>query len=520
MTSQVEVLADDPHDRELVANSHPPGWVNPAPSGRYNLVVIGGGTAGLVSAGGAGLLGAKVALIERGLTGGDCLVTGCVPSKAVIRSARAAFDVADARRFGVRVPDGVSVDFAAAFDRMRRARAAISRHDAAARFRDEFGVDVYFGDARFVGPDEVEVNGARLRFRRAIIATGSRPAIPDVPGLREHGLTSETAFNLTDRPDRLLVIGGGPIGCELAQAFARLGSEVTLVQQGVRLLPRDDREAADLLLRVLRRDGIDVRLGTTVRAVNAADADPAPGGSLPETSFRIVELDESGRRTTLRHSRRDAILVATGRAPNVEGVGLDAAGVRFGPEGVEVDDYLRTSNPRVYAAGDICLPFKFTHTADATARLAIQNALFHFRRRVSGLVVPWVTYTDPEVAQVGLHEDEARQKETAIDTYRVPLADVDRAITDGETDGFLKIHVKQGGDKILGATIVARHAGEMLSQITTAMVGGVGLKQMADVIHPYPTQAEAIKRAADECFQRTLSPTLKGVLRRWLAWRR
>ena len=508
--AHAKVLADDPADRRTAANTHPPTWVNPSPAGRYNLVVVGGGTAGLVSAAGAGLLGAKVALVERGFTGGDCLVTGCVPSKAVIRAARAAADVRDAGRFGVQIPRPVVVDFAAAMTRMRQARAAISAHDAAARFRDEWGVDVYYGDARFVGPDAVEVDGARLEFRKAVIATGSRPAVPDVPGLAEVGcLTNETVFNLTDRPPRLAVVGGGPIGCELAQAFARLGSRVTVVQKAGQFLPREDREAADLLADVFAREGIDVHLAATVERVEAA-----AGG--------VKVLHVKGERGAVR-VEAEAVLVATGRKPNVEGLGLEAAGVRVGPGGVVVDDFLRTSNRRVYAAGDVCLPWRFTHMADASARVAVQNALLPlpgpFRKRVSRLVVPWCTYTDPEVAHVGLYEREAREKGVETETVRVSLADVDRAVTDGETDGFLKVLLLRGSDRILGATLVARHAGEVISEITTAMVAGVGLKRLAEVIHPYPTQAEVIRMAADAYFRRSLGSRTRGLVRGWLRWR-
>ena len=498
-------LPDDPHDRELRQNAHPPDWKNPVPQSRYDLVVIGGGTAGLVSAGGAALLGAKVALVERGLMGGDCLVTGCVPSKAVLRAARAAADARGAQRFGVRCGP-VEVDFGAAMQRMRRARARISRHDAVQRFRDEYGVDVFLGDARFKARDAVDVDGTGLNFARAVIATGARATVPSIPGLADSGFrTNETIFNLTERPRRLAVIGGGPLGCEMAQAFARLGSEVTVFDRGRQFLHREDPDAAELLHRVFVRDGITVRLNTSVERIEARDG------------------------TKLLHVRRDAeasvveadeILVGVGRTPNVEGLDLGAAGVAHDEHGVKTDDFLRTSNRRVFACGDVCLRHKFTHMADASARLVVQNALLFPMKRLSRLVVPWVTYTDPEVAHVGLYEREADDQGVAVQTYRVQLDDVDRAVTDGETEGFLKLHVKKGTDRIVGATIVATHAGEMISEVTTAIVNRIGLKRVVDVIHPYPTQAEAVRKAADEHQRSRFTPRLKRLLSLWLALRR
>ena len=507
MLAHDPLLPDDPHDRQVVARTHPPDWRNPPVRDRYDLVVIGGGTAGLVSAGVAGLLGARVALVERGLAGGDCLVTGCVPSKAVLRSGRAARDVAAASDFGVRVPADVEVDFAAAFDRMRRARAEISRHDAVRSFSEKYGVDVFLGDARFSRPDAVEVDGARLQFGRAVIATGSTPAVPDVPGLREAGyLTNETIFNLTARPARVAVIGGGPIGCELGQAFQRLGSAVTLIERGERLLDHEDTAAADLLATVLLREGVDLLLEATVGRVDVVGGGAKILHCRTPAGGRAVEAD--------------AIFIATGRQVITEGLNLEAAGVAYTDRGVTVDDFLRTSNPRVFAAGDVCLRERFTHAADASARLAVQNALVMRLKRWSGQVVPRVTYTDPEVAQVGLTEAEAARTGVAVRAHVVPMADVDRAVTDGEADGFAKVLTHGRGDRIAGATIVSRHAGETISQITTAMVAGAGLKTLSSVIHPYPTQAEALRKAADAYTADTVGPVTRWALRHWMNWRR
>jgi pyruvate/2-oxoglutarate dehydrogenase complex dihydrolipoamide dehydrogenase (E3) component len=496
----------DVHNRTLVSNVRPEDWTNPEPAGRYNLVVIGAGTAGLVTAAGAAGLGARVALVERGLMGGDCLNVGCVPSKGLIRAGRAVADVRGAGEFGVRVPSGASTDFGAVMDRMRRLRAKISRVDSAARFRG-LGVDVFFGAARFSGPDTVDVAGVTLRFKKAVIATGARAAEPPIPGLAEAGyLTNETVFSLTELPRRLAVIGGGPIGCELAQAFARFGAQVSLLQGGGQILPREDPDVAEHVARALSLDGVDLRLGTRVERIERAGEE------------RVIHVTSGGAAARLA---ADAILVGVGRAPNVEGLGLEDVGVAHDTRaGVTVDDRLRTTNPRIYAAGDVCSAHKFTHNSDAQARIVIQNALFLGRARTSALTLPWCTYTDPEVAHVGLSEREAAARGIAVRTFVQELADVDRAVLDGEAEGFVKVHVRAGTDRILGATIVARHAGEMLPELTLAIVTGTGLGRIARVIHAYPTQAEAIRKLGDAYNRTRLTPRVKRLFARWLAWTR
>ncbi len=507
---RLEVSPDDEHNRTLLANVHPPDWVNPEPAARYNLVVIGAGTAGLVTAAGAVSLGAKVAIVERNLFGGDCLNVGCVPSKAVIRASRSVAEFEFARSLGASFDSRSTPDFSAVMERMRRIRARISRHDSAARFQD-LGVDVFIGSGRFTGRDTVAVEGKELRFSRAVIATGARAVAPPIEGLAAAGfLTNETVFNLTELPARLLVLGGGPIGCELSQAFQRLGSRVTIAEMSEHFLPREDPEAAKILADSLRRDGVDVRLHT--KAVHVAVNGGVNGNE------KQVHLEANGRTDVVPV---DAILVGVGRAPNVQGLGLKAAGVHYDArKGVQVEETLRTSNSRIYAAGDVCLPYKFTHTADATARIVIQNSLFLGRKKWSALTIPWCTYTDPEIAHVGIYEREAGARGIQVDTYHVPMSEVDRAIADGEEEGFVKVHVRKGTDKILGATIVARHAGEMISEITLAMVNGVGLGSIANVIHPYPTQAEAIRKAGDAYNRTRLTPRVQALLGRWLGWSR
>jgi pyruvate/2-oxoglutarate dehydrogenase complex dihydrolipoamide dehydrogenase (E3) component len=493
------VPPDDAHNRALVAAVHPPDWANPEPAPRYHLVVVGAGTAGLVSAAGAAGLGARVALVERHLLGGDCLNVGCVPSKALLRAARAAAEARRAGDFGVRV-GGVEVDFAAVMERMRRLRAGIAPHDSAQRFRG-LGVDVFLGDGRFTGPDTLQVNGKALRFRRAIIATGARAAVPPVPGLAEAGfLTNETVFGLTELPRRLAVIGGGPIGVELAQAFARFGGVVHLIGRDTRLLPRDDPQASALVARALERDGVHLRLGHSPTRVEHDGADK-----------RLV-LDDGSE------VRADVILVAAGRAANVEGLGLEAAGVKYG-KSVEVDDKLRTSNRRIYAAGDVCSRYQFTHAADALARVAIQNALFPGRgRRAGALVIPWCTYCEPEVAHVGLTEKAAAEQGVAIDTFTQPLRRVDRAVLDGDDEGFVTVHVRQGTDRVVGATIVSAHAGETIGEVALLMNQRLGLRALADTIHPYPTEAEALRQIGDAYNRTRLTPFVKRLLRWWFWW--
>ena len=503
----------DEHDRKLVANVHPADWVNPTPSGRYNLVVVGAGTAGLVTANGAAGLGAKVALIERHRMGGDCLNYGCVPSKALLRAAHAAADVRDAGELGVRVPAGATVDFTAVMERMRKLRARISHVDSAPRYKG-LGIDVYLGDAVFTGPDTVEVGGRTLRFARACVATGARAFVPDVPGLAGASyLTNETVFDLTELPRRVVCVGAGPIGCELAQAFARFGAEVHVLERSEYVMRREDPDAAAAVQRRLVRDGVRVHTRTKVVRVGGAAA-----------GEKTVTISEDGRESTIAC---DAILMATGRAPNVEGLGLDAAGVRWSAkDGVEVDDHLRTANPRVYAAGDVASRFKFTHAADFLARTVIENALFKTgllavagRKKASALTIPWCTYTDPEVAHVGAHGHELDAQGIAHRTFTQPFSEVDRAILDGEEDGFVKVHVEAKSDRILGATVVARHAGDMIGELTLAMVNGIGLGSLARVIHPYPTQAEAIRKTGDLYNRTRLTPRAKAFTT-WLMSRR
>jgi pyruvate/2-oxoglutarate dehydrogenase complex dihydrolipoamide dehydrogenase (E3) component len=490
--------------RELVQHARPPDWRNPSPAEKYHLAVVGAGPGGIAGARAAAALGAKVALIERDLIGGDRLNVGCVPSKAIIRTARLYADMRDAVDLGGVRPSDTDVVFSMVMERMRRIQGRLSQADSASRL-SEAGIDVYFGEARFSGAERLTVAGEVLRFGKALIATGARASTPSIPGLAEAGyLTNESVFNLTECPRRLLVIGGGPLGCELAQAFCRFGARVIIAQDDPMFLPKEERDAAQILSEALARDGVEIHLNTKVVAVRK------------EATQKLVDLECDGDRFSIAV---DEILAGIGRTPNVENMNLEVAGVRYDTEaGVYVDDYLRTSNRRIYAAGDVCLEYKFTHAAVASARIAVKNALFLGRRRLSALTIPWCTYTDPEIAHVGMYVREAREKLIPVSTFTILMHDVDRAVTDGEDEGFVKLHVRQGSDQILGATVVARHAGEMINGLSLAISSGIGLRTVARVIHTYPTQAEAIKMAADAYRRTRLTPLLRSLCRRWLAW--
>jgi pyruvate/2-oxoglutarate dehydrogenase complex dihydrolipoamide dehydrogenase (E3) component len=493
----------DEHNLRLLANVHPADWINPTPPAKpYHLVVLGGGTAGLVCAAGAAGLGARVALVERHLLGGDCLNVGCVPSKALIRAARAWSDVNQGEnRFAAAAHIGAG-EFPLVMERLRRLRAEISRNDGAPRFQG-LGVDVYLGAGRFAGPGVVEVDGARLNYKKAVIATGARAERPPIPGLAQVGfLTNETVWNLTDLPRRLAIIGGGPIGCELAQAFARLGAYVALFDSGAQILHREDPDAAAVIQAAMARDGVRLELGARIAEITPRGR----GGD------KAVRFERDGR---IEEFVASEILVASGRVPNVDDLGLDTVGVQVGEAGVKVDDRLRTTNPRIFAAGDVCSRRHFTHNSDAQARVVLQNALFPGRARASAITLPWCTYTSPEVAHVGLTAREAAERGLALETITVPLEDVDRARLDGESEGFLRLHLKRGGDRILGATLVAEHAGEMAGALCLAVTQGIRLSSIAATVFPYPTQGEALKKAADAWRRQKLTPATKRLLKLW-----
>lgn len=499
------LLRDDPHDRNLARKVAPSDWSAPTPKERYDLVVLGGGTAGLVSASIAAGLGGRVALVERELLGGDCLNHGCVPSKALLAVAHRVAGARALADLGVRGVSDVEADFGATMERMRRLRAGIAENDSAERFQ-ELGVDVFLGEGRFEGPDAVRVGDARLRFTRAVLATGGRPVVPPIEGLEEAGYrTNLDLFTLTERPRRLVVVGAGPIGCEMAQAFARLGSEVVVLDGAPRIMGREDDDAASIVRRALERDGVRFELGAEVARVERRGDE------------RAVVF----RRDRVEHvAAGDELLLGVGRRPNVEGLGLEEAGIELEDGKVRVDERLRTTNRRVLAAGDVVGGHLFTHAADAMARIVVRNAFFLGRGKASDIAMPWCTYTRPEVAHVGLYARESEKAGTELASKRLELGEIDRAVLEGETEGFAEIVYERKSRKLRGATVIHPHAGEVVGAVLGPVTRRQRAESLSEVVHPYPTAASIWARLGDAVQRDRLSPFTARVLRAVLRARR
>jgi pyruvate/2-oxoglutarate dehydrogenase complex dihydrolipoamide dehydrogenase (E3) component/uncharacterized membrane protein YdjX (TVP38/TMEM64 family) len=479
-------------------------WKKPRQFDR-NLVVIGAGAAGLVSAYIAATVKSKVTLVEKGAMGGDCLNEGCVPSKALIHSARLAARAREAAAAGVHVGE-VTIDFAAVMARVQRVIGDVAPHDSVERY-SEMGVDVRKGHATIVSPWEVSIDGESLTTRAIVIAAGAEPLVPDLPGLADSGfLTSNTLWDLRELPQRLVVMGGGPVGCELAQAFARLGSIVTQVELGEHLLSREDADVSDFVEARLREDGVDVRTQHKAVAVESND------------QGKSLRCEHEGETVNLPF---DALLVAVGRRPRIEGYGLKVLGIPA-PKTIDTDRYLQTLYPNIYACGDVAGPYQLTHVGAYQAWYATVNALLGglWRFKADYSAIPATTFVDPEVARVGLNEREAEDRDVKFEVTRYDLADLDRAIAEDGTRGFVKILTVPGKDRILGATIVGAHAGELLAEFTLAMTHGLGLGKILGTIHAYPTWAEANKNAAG-AWRKAHAP--QAALRwaeRWFRWRR
>mmetsp|Transcript_26164 Transcript_26164/g.34389 ORF Transcript_26164/g.34389 Transcript_26164/m.34389 type:complete len:580 (+) Transcript_26164:167-1906(+) len=506
---EANVYPMDDHNTKLVNNVHPPDYMNPEPLDKYDLVVLGAGVSGLLSVIMGSALGKKCALIEKHYMGGDCLNIGCVPSKALISCARKFHEVLHCSKFGVRLPPGeVSVDFGFVMERMREIRANISEHDSVARYSRDFCEHVFLGHAQFTSNNTVEVAGKTLVFEKAMIATGASAAIVPIPGLPEtEHLTNSNFFNLTELPPRISIIGCGPIGLEMAQSLKRFGSDVTCFEAFPQLLPREDQDAAVCLKEALEKDGLKIKLGAKIKRVECSDE----GGlyHAPWRTFKVV-LDVNGEEEVYES---EALLNATGRAPNVHGIGLDVVGVEYDNKaGVHIDEFFKTTNPKIYATGDVATPYKFTHSADFMARIAIRNMFLGDDNKLSQLIIPWATYTEPEVAHVGLYEYELDQKGVEYESFKRELAAVDRCKCEGVTEGFVKITVKKGTDEILGATIVGPNAGDMISELTVCIQCDIGAGKLAGVIHPYPTTAEAIRQCAAQYNKYYRTPAVNRAL--------
>jgi dihydrolipoamide dehydrogenase len=474
----------------------------------YNIIAIGGGSAGLVSAYIGSVVKAKVALIEKHQMGGDCLNTGCVPSKALIRTGKILSYIKRSQDFGLKSAQ-VDFDFPDVMGRVHNVIKQIEPHDSIERYT-KLGVDCYTGSAKILSPHEVEVNGKTLTTKNIIIATGARPAIPPIPGLDQVDyLTTDTIWNLNKLPKKLMVMGGGPIGCELSQCFARLGSEVTLVEMLPDILIREDEEASRMVREKFISEGVDVRINSKCKEVVVQDG----------KNYMLVEKDGETERVEF-----DQLLVAVGRAANAKGFGLEDIGVKLGPRGtVEVDQYLRTTTHKnIYACGDVAGPFQFTHTAAHQAWYCAVNALFSpFKKfKVDYSVIPWATFTDPEVARVGLNEKDAKEQGIPYEVATYGIDDLDRAIADGENKGYVKVLTPPGKDKILGVTIVGYHAGDLITEYVLAMKHGLGLNKILGTIHIYPTMSEANKYAAG-IWKKDHAPTgLLNFIQKLHTWRR
>ncbi len=482
-------MSSQEFQRQLNEQVFPPNWVNPEAKGEYDLLVIGGGPGGMTAAITAQSLGARTALVEKEHLGGECFNYGCIPSKAFLHSSRLAKRVKEASEYGVEVSQGWKVEFKKVIQRVHALQLFLAPNDSVTRLKN-LGLDLFLGEGRFTGRREVEVAGQKIRFKKAIISTGTQPIPLNVPGIGfSDYLTNQNVFNLSELPRRLAVFGAGPIGCELSQAFLHLGSEVYLITRGTHLLPRDDEMASERLQNVFEKEGMKLLKQTKLLRVEKKGKE------------KLLYLDSQKEPLVV-----DEILVAIGRKPAVESLNLESGQVTYDlKSGIQVDDYLKTTNPDIYGAGDSSSRFKFTHLSIDLNKIAVNNALNGDREKASALVVPWATYTEPEVAHIGLQEAEVKALGIPFEVVTIEMSNVDRAILDGETVGFAKLIVREGEEQILGATIMAAHAGEMISELSVAMNSVNGLTSLLKAIHPFPTQSQVLRMAAEALVQKRKS---------------
>lgn len=478
---------------------------------KYDVIAIGAGVAGLLSVIIGKSLGKQCLLVEKHYMGGDCLNVGCFPSKALIACARKAYELKHAADFGIKV-GSIEIDFPFVMNRMRELRASIAPHDGVARYERDF-TKVVIAQATFLDASTLQVESKgrtqTVRFDKCFVCTGASASVVPVPGLRDTPhLTNANFFNLQELPPRACLIGAGPIGIEMAQALQRFGSQVTIFEISSHLLPREDSDAAEIVAQALVDDGVDVHYSVKLTNVKVA------GDLAYKAPWPLYEVSAVLKDGTEKIFECEVLLNATGRTPNVHGLGLDEAGVDYDTRsGIHIDDYFKTTNPNIYAAGDVCSPYKFTHAADFMGRLAVRNAFLDAKSKHSSLLIPWCTYTDPEIAHVGLYEQEMDNKGIPYDTYLRKLADVDRCKCEGVTTGFVKISCEKDSPKILGATIVGPNAGDLISEISVAMQNNLGVLHIAGVQHPYPTTAEAIRQCAAQYNPKLRTPALNLALK-------
>jgi pyruvate/2-oxoglutarate dehydrogenase complex dihydrolipoamide dehydrogenase (E3) component len=479
--TQSNIPSQNEYNQKIREDIFPSKWNNPTTEKTYDLLIIGAGPGGMTAATVARSLNASVALVEKEHFGGECLSYGCIPSKALLRSSRLAGEMQHAKELGLEIGSEWKVNFSEVMQRVHRLQSVISPHDSAQHFK-ELGIDIFLGEGHFIGSNKLEVRGQAISFKKAIIITGTHPLLLNLPGLDEADyLTNQSIFNLTSLPPRLSVIGGGPIGCELAQAFLQLGSHVTLITHAEHLLPRDDRMASERLRNVFTDSGMKIFTNTQIQRVEKRGSE------------KIVYLDSNAEPLVV-----DEMLVAIGRKPTVEGLDLAKAGVTYDQQkGISTNNFLQTSNPDIYAAGDVTSLYKFTHISKELSKMAVINALNGNKEKSSSLIIPWCTFTEPEIAHIGLNEQEAKEQRISLETVMIEMATVDRAILDEETVGFVKLLVKEDSDEIVGGTIMAAHAADLISELSVAMNSEKGLIALSKAIHPFPVQAQVLRTAAE-----------------------